>query len=95
MPIINIYLQNLVKQCGSHNIPFLDDLPTSDKINGQFDLVVDAIFGFNFKGDLRAPFDKVLDVCNILYAYTCYKHTYPSMLSITQEPTNLHTYIYV
>jgi len=56
------HYKNLLKQCEAYKIPFLDDLPSSENINGRFDLVVDAIFGFNFKGDLRAPFDKVLDI---------------------------------
>lgn len=32
-----------------------------DWLTGAYDVVVDAIFGFGFKGDPRAPFDTILD----------------------------------
>lgn len=33
-------------------------------IDELYDLVVDAIFGFSFKGDVREPFHSVLSVLN-------------------------------
>ena len=37
-------------------------MPSSSDVNGKFDVVVDAIFGFSFKGNVRAPFDSILEV---------------------------------
>ena len=43
-------------------MPFLDSLPSDAKfINNNYNLIVDAIFGFSFKGDIRAPFGEVLE----------------------------------
>lgn len=52
--------QILVAQCEKLNIPFLDSLPTAAEIDSQYAAVVDAIFGFSFKGDVRVPFDTIL-----------------------------------
>jgi hydroxyethylthiazole kinase-like uncharacterized protein yjeF len=46
---VDIY-NRLVKQCQDLNIPFLDALP--EKL-GQFDVLVDAVFGYSFSGDIR------------------------------------------
>ena len=43
------------------DIPFLQEMPKSPQINGQYNLILDAIFGFSFKGNVRPPFDNVLD----------------------------------
>ncbi|KXJ05268.1 NAD(P)H-hydrate epimerase [Exaiptasia diaphana] len=53
-------MNNLVTQCQNMDIPFLDTLPSSHDITNNYKLVVDAIFGFSFKGSVRAPFDDVL-----------------------------------
>ena len=45
---------DLVKQSIACDVPFIQALPAD--INGEFDLVLDAIFGFSFKGDIREPF---------------------------------------
>ena len=47
-------------QCEKLNIPFLDHLPLSAEIDSTYHVVVDAIFGFSFKGSVRSPFDAVL-----------------------------------
>ena len=39
-------------------------LPQPTLIDDLYDLVVDAIFGFSFKGDVREPFRSVLSVLN-------------------------------
>ena len=41
-------------------VTFIDELPSADAIDGTFDVVVDALFGFSFKGAPRPPFDTVL-----------------------------------
>ncbi len=38
----------------------LDEFPTTQQIQENYDLIVDAIFGFSFSGEVRAPFDVVL-----------------------------------
>lgn len=43
-------------QCQRHGIPFLDQMPETFHINEQYNLLVDAIFGFSFRGDIRPPF---------------------------------------
>jgi NAD(P)H-hydrate repair Nnr-like enzyme with NAD(P)H-hydrate epimerase domain len=40
-------------------MPFTSELPSED----TYDLIVDAIFGYSFSGDIRAPFDTILKVC--------------------------------
>ena len=53
--------QILVNQCEKLHLPFLSSLPSADKIDSEYQVVVDAIFGFSFKGtSVRAPFDEVL-----------------------------------
>jgi len=50
--------QGLTVTTRSLGIPDSPSLPPD--IDQNFDLVVDAIFGFSFKGEVRAPFDSVL-----------------------------------
>ncbi|XP_004480658.2 NAD(P)H-hydrate epimerase [Dasypus novemcinctus] len=53
----------LVTQCQKMDIPFLDEMPPEPMlIDELYDLVVDAIFGFSFKGDVREPFRSILSV---------------------------------
>lgn len=47
-------------QCKKMGVAFIDELPSADVINNTFDVVVDALFGFSFKGAPRPPFDTVL-----------------------------------
>ena len=51
----NLFLR-LMTQCQTLDIPVLASLPELS----SFDLIVDAIFGFSFKGDIRAPFDEII-----------------------------------
>ncbi|CAE8599967.1 unnamed protein product [Polarella glacialis] len=51
---------NLVVQCEQLGIPVLTGMPTSEEVTEGFDVAVDAIFGFSFKGTPRAPFDSIL-----------------------------------
>ncbi|KAM6900070.1 NAD(P)H-hydrate epimerase [Xenentodon cancila] len=54
--------QGLTTQCQKMEIPFLTEMPEADVIDEAYNLVVDAIFGFSFKGSVREPFGSVLDV---------------------------------
>nr|KAF6397384.1 NAD(P)HX epimerase [Rousettus aegyptiacus] len=51
----------LVTQCQKMDIPFLGEMPPEPMlIDELYELVVDAIFGFSFKGDVREPFRSIL-----------------------------------
>nr|XP_025853115.1 NAD(P)H-hydrate epimerase [Vulpes vulpes] len=53
----------LVTQCQKMDIPFLGEMPPEPMlIDELYELVVDAIFGFSFKGDVREPFRTILSV---------------------------------
>ncbi|EDV25734.1 uncharacterized protein TRIADDRAFT_23664 [Trichoplax adhaerens] len=53
---------NLVTQCQKMEIEFLDgtQLSAVTDLEAKYDLIVDALFGFSFKGSPRPPFDDVL-----------------------------------
>ncbi|CAG8619816.1 32877_t:CDS:10 [Racocetra persica] len=55
----NELYQRLIVQCDNLNIPFTNNLSNQLK---QSDLVIDAIFGFSFSGEIRAPFDQVIQM---------------------------------
>jgi len=48
---------NLVQQCEDVGIDFLDEMPSQLE---SYDAIVDAIFGFSFKGEPREPFGTIL-----------------------------------
>lgn len=51
----------LVTQLSNLGVPFIDDL----KSINQFQLIIDAIFGFSFQaGSIRPPFDSVINAVN-------------------------------
>lgn len=53
--------QGLTTQCEKMEIPFLSELPEATVIDEAYNLVIDAIFGFSFKGAVREPFGSILD----------------------------------
>uniref|UniRef100_A0A7S0LIF6 NAD(P)H-hydrate epimerase n=1 Tax=Coccolithus braarudii TaxID=221442 RepID=A0A7S0LIF6_9EUKA len=48
---------NLAAQMDMMGIPLLQELPT---LTGEYDVILDAVFGFSFSGAVRAPFDTIL-----------------------------------
>ncbi|KAL0962594.1 hypothetical protein UPYG_G00342210 [Umbra pygmaea] len=54
--------QGLTTQCEKMDITFLTEIPEAMVIDKAYNLVVDAIFGFSFKGAVREPFGSILDV---------------------------------
>jgi hydroxyethylthiazole kinase-like uncharacterized protein yjeF len=54
---VDIYAR-LVKQLRRLSVSFLDTLPAAG-LSG-FDVVVDAVFGYSFKGEIRAPFGDLI-----------------------------------
>lgn len=53
----NDLYSRLVTQCNNLHIPFADQL---SQVLDRSDLVLDAIFGFSFSGEIRAPFGDVI-----------------------------------
>ncbi|XP_060798302.1 NAD(P)H-hydrate epimerase [Neoarius graeffei] len=52
--------QNLTTQCEKMEISFLSEMPEADEVDEVYNVVIDAIFGFSFKGAVREPFAAVL-----------------------------------
>ncbi|NWI65411.1 NNRE epimerase, partial [Todus mexicanus] len=53
--------EGLTTQCQKMDIPFLPEFPgEAELIDEVYGLVVDAIFGFSFKGAVREPFGSIL-----------------------------------
>jgi len=52
---------NLTFQCQEVGINFLEDLPTPTNLSQMYNLVIDGIFGFSFKGNAMPPFDAAVD----------------------------------
>nr|CCA25391.1 hypothetical protein BRAFLDRAFT_104103 [Albugo laibachii Nc14]CCA25464.1 hypothetical protein BRAFLDRAFT_104103 [Albugo laibachii Nc14] len=57
----NELFNKLVSQCSSLNIPLLYHLPHPSTIDEQFGLILDGIFGFGFKGEIRDPFLQIIN----------------------------------
>jgi len=51
--------KRLVQQCIDVNVQFDEELALKN-----YDLVLDAMFGFSFSGEIRAPFDSVINHVN-------------------------------
>lgn len=57
-----LLFQGLTTQCEKMDIPFLTEMPEAMVVDEAYNLVIDAIFGFSFKGAVREPFGSILDV---------------------------------
>ncbi|XP_053717317.1 NAD(P)H-hydrate epimerase [Synchiropus splendidus] len=53
--------QGLTTQCEKMEIPFLTETPEARVIDEAYNLVIDAVFGFSFKGAVREPFGAIID----------------------------------
>lgn len=60
----------LVTQLEALRVPFLtaDDIIQGHPLRERFDVIIDAIFGFSFKGAPRPPFDTILEVSPAIFA---------------------------
>ncbi|PFH38058.1 putative apolipoprotein A-I binding protein [Besnoitia besnoiti] len=56
-PTSKALFESLVKQLHNHRVQVTQEAPAD---LAEFELVVDCIFGFSFRGALRPPFDSVL-----------------------------------
>lgn len=55
--------QNLTKQCQKMDIPFLSFLPSEPQlVANAYNVIVDALFGFSFKGPVRPEFSSIIDI---------------------------------
>ncbi|XP_011191093.1 NAD(P)H-hydrate epimerase [Zeugodacus cucurbitae] len=54
--------ENLSHQCKSNGIPFLHSDPTLESTNDDFDLIIDALFGFSFKPPVRETFIPITEI---------------------------------
>lgn len=54
----------LVTQCRSLGLPFLtgEEVQAGGPLASRFDFVIDAMFGFSFKGAPRPPFDGIIEM---------------------------------
>jgi len=50
--------KTLRRQCEKLGVPFVTEMP--EDFNESCDFIVDAIFGYSFKGAIRAPFDSII-----------------------------------
>jgi NAD(P)H-hydrate epimerase len=55
----------LVTQCKSLGLSFREAEEIKKPLQAQYDVVIDALFGFSFKGTPRPPFDALLEVCGL------------------------------
>lgn len=56
-----LYL-NLTKQCQKMDIPFLSFLPSEPQlVANAYNVIIDALFGFSFKGPVRPEFASVIE----------------------------------
>ena len=46
------------------DIPFVDSINSTRDIFAHADLILDAVFGFSFSGEVRAPFNTLLPLLN-------------------------------
>ena len=51
---------NLVAQCELVGVPLLDAVPATETLRELHDVILDAVFGFSFNGDVRPPFGDAL-----------------------------------
>ncbi|EFA82667.1 hypothetical protein PPL_04361 [Heterostelium album PN500] len=58
--------KNLTLQCEHVGCELIGSLPTLEEIINTYSLVVDSIFGYSFKGDIRAPFDSIINTLSML-----------------------------
>lgn len=75
-----IWFKSLVTQMHAFKIPLIDQLP--DSIADHYQLIVDAIFGYSFKGDIRPPFDAILKARN---KYSFFVHDRSALLCIRES----------
>ena len=72
-------------QCEKMGIAFLPQLPLPEEIDKEYHVVMDAIFGFSFKGAVRAPFDDILSTLRRVKTPIC----------SVDVPSGMSVYVYM
>ncbi len=72
-------------------IPFIDCLPTPTDIDSSYSVILDAIFGFSFKGNLRPPFDRAIEILKECKSPIC-SVDIPSGDDRTSTHVNIYAY---
>jgi len=56
------HIAKLAQQAEDNGVRFLDEFPSQDAKDGQYDVIVDAMFGFSFSADrgVSPPYDAIL-----------------------------------
>ncbi len=67
--------RGLVTQLEGLRIPFraAEDLADGPDLAQRYDVVIDAMFGFSFKGEPRPPFDAILEVSDARGPTPCWR----------------------
>ncbi|CAF3332468.1 unnamed protein product [Rotaria socialis] len=77
--------RNLLHQCERMNIEVIDKIPTESNIN----LIVDAIFGFGFAGEIREPYNQILkEIKNLEKTKPIISIDIPSGWDVEKGPIN-------
>lgn len=87
------FYNGLVTQCKSLGIPFIDDsnITGDEKKNtSSYDIIVDAMFGFSFKGTPRPPFDALLASLSSPSSPPVISIDIPSGWDVEKGPVPLH-----
>eukprot|EP01132_Coremiostelium_polycephalum_P000558 gene558-703_t len=58
--------KNLLLQCEGSGVKIIDELPSLEVLEKRYNLVIDSIFGFSFKGEIRAPFNTIIQTLSKL-----------------------------
>lgn len=53
---------NIIDELSLNDENFIDKKGTNKYNYENYDLIIDSIFGFSFKGDIRPPFDEIIKV---------------------------------
>ncbi|KAB5568739.1 hypothetical protein DKX38_002532 [Salix brachista] len=72
----------LVTQLESLSVPFLSVEDLHVDLSGDFDILVDAMFGFSFHGSPRPPFDDLIQKLVQLRNYAQNRQKYPVIVSV-------------
>ncbi|CAB1321202.1 unnamed protein product, partial [Coregonus sp. 'balchen'] len=91
--------QGLTTQCEKIDIPFLTEMPEAMVIDEAYNLVIDAIFGFSFKGAVREHFDSILDVLKKTHSWDVEQGStdglQPDMLMSLTAPKKSATHFHI
>jgi len=81
-----LYLR-LIGQCSQMEIKISDKL--SDSLQKEFDVIVDAIFGYSFTGDIRSPFDSIIaKLCEVQKTIPIVSVDIPSGWNVENGPSS-------